>query len=147
MPSLDDIENNLAKLDYSPISDSFPTRLYDLNGHTFLNYNSNMFYKDGLYEIKYYSNRQYFIYKNKQWYQIEKEYGKFLLEKKQNLFSYSENKLKLKSYMRLPELIDRSITMRSGQNPKSLNGYLIYDNIDINTAEKVSNLLCQKLEV
>lgn len=49
--------------------------------------------------------------------------------------------------MRLPELIDRSITMRSGQNPKSLNGYLIYDNIDINTAEKVSNLLCQKLEV
>lgn len=147
LPSLDDIENNLIKLDYSPISDSFPTRLYDLNSHKFLNYNSKIFYKDGLYEIKYYSNRQYFIYKNKQWYQIEKEYGKFLLEKKQNLFKYSENKLKLKNYMRLPELMDRCMTMRSGQNPQNLNGDLIYDNIDITTAKKVSNLLDQKLEV
>lgn len=145
LPSLKDIENNLMQIDNYPISDSFLVRIYDNNKHKFTDYGSKMFYKDGLYEIIYPNNRKYYINNNTQWYKIEKKYGKFLFEKNQKLFKHSSNQLWLKQYMRLPELIDRGLTMRSGKNPKISNGYFIYDNIDNVTAKKVLTLLDQDM--
>lgn len=147
LPGLDDIEKTLVKLDHSPISASFPTRLYNIYKHSFEDYKPINFYKDGLYEIKYYSNRQYYLYRNKKWHKIEKEYGKFLLEKDEILLKYSSNQLLLKSYMRFPELLDRALVMNSGVNPIKTSGYIVYDNIDIATAQKVSSLLDQNLEL
>lgn len=105
---------------------------------------------EGLYCELFPGNNQYFFYKNENWFNINKEYGIFMAHKlanNQNLFKYSINRLGVIKYIQPPELIDRALTMLSGQNPYTKNNYIIYENVSYAIAKKIATILGQKLEV
>ena len=79
---------------------------------------------------------------------LDRQYGIFLALKnaKESVLKYSKNSLSIRNKVRLPELIDRALTMYSGMNPKTINGYKKYDNIELSTVKKVADILEQNIK-
>lgn len=149
IPSITEIKNNLKEV-RSPIklSDNFISG-YNSTEYKF-NKKINVYnLKFGLYEEKNYGYNTYYLYDNQKWYEIDRNYGIFIVhnkEKKNNkIMRYKDNSLYIRLGIQFPELIDRALTMYNGLNPKIIDNERVYDNISIESAKRVANILGQIL--
>ena len=103
----------------------------------------------GLYEEKNYGYNTYYLYDNQKWYEIDRNYGIFIVHNKEGknnkIMRYEDSSLYIKLGIQLPELIDRALTMYSGFNPEIIDKERVYVNIDIETARYVADILGQHL--
>lgn len=151
MPTIEEVISNLDKMDSELEFSQSNVRLYKFNDKN--NYiekiNSNK-KADGLYERSNICNKDYFLCLNNNWYKIDKNWGIFYVNNLANkrIVQYRDNKIIINKYINFPELLDRALTMLSGKNPVITNNKSkIYENVDLNFAQKIAHIMGQKLEV
>ncbi len=137
IPSIDEYVKNLSPYDGKPARER-----YDLNSFkcikikdSYAKPQENILYSNDGYIKKYYLTR------NNNWLEIDKDYGIFYILKQEkflkNYINFNNNKINLKKNIQFPELIDRTLTLQSGLNPKIENDWRIYDKIDLKFAKKI----------
>lgn len=151
VPTVNDYETKLQEIENPLINKNFVS-FYNAKKYTFDTLRDQNL-KNGLYEINYDDyNKVYYFFNNNKWYKIDKNYGKFLIHKYENnknilIYNNKQQILYLNKYTRLPELIDRALTMCSGINPSLVDKGYEYVNIDITIAKLVAKILGQNLGV
>ena len=102
-----------------------------------------------LFEQRYYDRNKYYISYEGECYQIDKNYAYCLIYANSNkkYLKYKNNKLYVKK-IKMPELIDRALTLSSGLNKEYLNyDNYFYDNINLDTARMVAQKTGLSLEI